>query len=106
MPYVRTATLKGLPRRRVVARHVLRNSLLPTVTVVGAQVGWLVGGLVVVERLFNYSGIGKLMADAATVHDVRVLEASVLVVAAIYMLSNLLADVVVALLNPRVRLGG
>ena len=105
-PYVRTATLKGLPRRRVVARHVLRNSLLPTVTVVGAQVGWLVGGLVVVERLFNYSGIGKLMADAATVHDVRVLEASVLVVAAIYMLSNLLADVVVALLNPRVRLGG
>jgi peptide/nickel transport system permease protein len=106
MPFVRTAYLKGMPRRKVVTRHVLRNALLPTVTVIGAQVGWLVGGLVVVESLFNYPGIGKLMADSARLHDIRVLEATVLVVAAIYMLSNLLADVVVALLNPRVRLGG
>lgn len=105
MPYVRTATLKGLPRRTVVRRHVLRNGLLPTVTVVGAQVGWLVGGLVVIETLFNYPGIGKLMADSARLHDVRTLEATVLVVAAIYMLSNLIADVVVALLNPRIRYG-
>jgi peptide/nickel transport system permease protein len=105
MPYVRTAVLKGLPRRRVVTRHVLRNGLLPTVTVIGAQIGWLVGGLVVVETLFNYPGIGKLMADAATFHDIRVLEATVLVVAAIYMLANLGADVIMALLNPRVRLG-
>ena len=87
-------------------RHVLRNGLLSTVTVVGAQVGWLVGGLVVVEKLFNYPGIGRLMAQAATLHDVKVLEATVLVVAAIYMLSNLTADVVVAALSPRVRLGG
>jgi len=106
MPYVRTAVLKGLPQRRVVTRHVLRNGLLSTVTVVGAQVGWLVGGLVVVEKLFNYPGIGRLMAQAATLHDVKVLEATVLVVAAIYMLSNLTADVVVAALSPRVRLGG
>jgi peptide/nickel transport system permease protein len=105
MPYVRTAVLKGLPRRRVVTRHVLRNGLLPTVTVVGAQIGWLVGGLVVVETLFNYPGIGKLMADSATLHDIRVLESTVLVVAAIYMLANLGADVLIALLNPRVRLG-
>lgn len=106
MPYTRTAILKGLPRRQVVFKHVLRNALLPTVTVIGNQVGWLVGGLVVVETLFNYPGIGKLMVDSATLHDVKVLEATVLVVAVFYMLSNLTADVIVAALNPRVRLGG
>lgn len=103
--YVRTATLKGLPRRRIVVTHALRNGLAPTVAVIGTQIGWLVGGLVVVETLFNYPGIGKLMADSATLKDVPVLEATVLVVAAIYMLSNLAADVIVALLNPRVRFG-
>jgi peptide/nickel transport system permease protein len=103
--YVRTATLKGLPRRRVIMTHALRNALAPTVAVIGTQIGWLVGGLVVVETLFNYPGIGKVMADSATLHDVRVLEATVLVVAAIYMLSNLTADIIVALLNPRVRYG-
>ena len=104
-PYVRTATLKGLPRRRVVYVHALRNALAPTVAVVGTQIGWLVGGLVVVETLFNYPGIGKLMADSATFKDFPVLEATVLVVAAIYMVSNLCADVIIALLNPRVRFG-
>jgi peptide/nickel transport system permease protein len=104
-PYVRTATLKGLPRRRVIVTHALRNALAPTVAVIGTQIGWLVGGLVVVETLFDYPGLGKVMADSATLHDVRVLEATVLVVAAIYMLSNLAADVIVALLNPRVRFG-
>lgn len=103
--YVRTATLKGLPRRRIVVTHALRNALAPTVAVIGTQIGWLVGGLVVVETLFNYPGIGKLMADSATLKDVPVLEATVLVVAAIYMLSNLAADVIVAMLNPRVRFG-
>ena len=103
--YVRTATLKGLPRRRIVVTHALRNALAPTVAVIGTQIGWLVGGLVVVETLFNYPGIGKLMADSATLKDVPVLEATVLVVAAIYMLSNLAADVIVAVLNPRVRFG-
>lgn len=103
--YVRTATLKGLPRRRVVYVHALRNALAPTVAVIGTQIGWLVGGLVVVETLFNYPGIGALMAQSATLKDVPVLEATVLVVAAIYMLSNLGADVIIALLNPRVRYG-
>jgi peptide/nickel transport system permease protein len=103
--YVRTATLKGLPRRRVVYGHALRNAMAPTVAVIGTQIGWLVGGLVVVETLFNYPGIGKLMADSATFKDVPVLEATVLVVAAIYMVSNLGADVIIALLNPRVRFG-
>ena len=106
MPYIRTAVLKGLPRRRVIFGHVLRNAMVPTVTVIGSQVGWLIGGLVVVETLFVYPGIGKLMVDAAQTHDVPLLEASVLMVAVIYMLANLIADIVVALLNPRIRRGG
>ena len=106
MPYIRTAVLKGLPRRRVVFGHVLRNAMVPTVTVIGSQVGWLIGGLVVIETLFVYPGIGKLMVDAAQTHDIPMLEASVLMVAIIYMVANLVADIVVALLNPRIRRGG
>jgi len=106
MPYIRTAVLKGLLRRRVVFGHVLRNAMVPTVTVIGSQVGWLIGGLVVIETLFVYPGIGKLMVDAAQTHDVVMLEASVLMVAVIYMFANLIADIVVALLNPRIRMGG
>jgi len=105
MPYIRTAVLKGLPRRRVVFGHVLRNAMVPTVTVIGSQVGWLIGGLVVIETLFVYPGIGKLMVDAAQTHDIPLLEASVLMVAILYMVSNLFADIVVALLNPRIRAG-
>jgi peptide/nickel transport system permease protein len=106
MPYIRTAVLKGLPRRRVIFGHVLRNAMVPTVTVIGSQVGWLIGGLVVIETLFVYPGIGKLMVDSAQTHDVPMLEASVLMVAVLYMISNLIADIVVALLNPRIRMGG
>jgi peptide/nickel transport system permease protein len=102
--YTRTAILKGLPRRHVIVRHVLRNALLPTITVVSVQVGYLVGGLVVIETLFNYPGIGQLILTAATGHDLPVLEASVLMIAVIYAISNLVADVLAALLNPRVRL--
>jgi peptide/nickel transport system permease protein len=106
MPYVRTAVLKGVPRSRVVFGHVLRNAMVPTVTVIGSQVGWLIGGLVVVETLFAYPGIGSVMVVAAQRHDVPVLEASVLMVAFVYMFANLAADIVVALLNPRIRKGG
>jgi peptide/nickel transport system permease protein len=106
MPYIRTAVLKGLPRWRVIYGHVLRNAMVPTVTVIGSQVGWLLGGLVVIETLFVYPGIGKLMVDAAKTHDVVMLEAAVLVVALIYLVSNLIADIIVALLNPRIRMGG
>jgi len=106
MPYIRTAVLKGVPRSRVVFGHVLRNAMVPTVTVIGSQVGWLIGGLVVVETLFAYPGIGSVMVTSAQRHDVPVLEASVLMVAFIYMFANLAADIVVALLNPRIRKGG
>jgi peptide/nickel transport system permease protein len=102
--YVRTAILKGLPRRTVIGRHVLRNSLLPTISVVFVQVGYLVGGLVVIETLFNYPGIGKLVLDSAIGHDLPVLEATVLMIALLYMIANLVADVLYAVLNPRIRL--
>jgi len=102
--YTRTAVLKGLPRRYIILRHVLRNSLLPTITVVSVQVGYLVGGLVVIETLFNYPGIGQLILNAATGHDLPTLEASVLMIALLYTAANFTADIVTALLNPRVRL--
>ncbi len=102
-PYIRTATLKGMPRARVVFSHVLRNAMVPTVTVIGSQIGWLIGGLVVIETLFNYPGIGNYTVNAALFHDQPLLEACVLVIALIYMAANLTADIVVALLNPRIR---
>lgn len=106
MPYIRTAVLKGVPQRRVIFGHMLRNAMVPTVTVIGSQVGWLIGGLVVIEWLFVYPGIGQLMVQAAQTHDIPLLEASVLMVAVLYMVSNLIADIVVALLSPRIRMGG
>jgi peptide/nickel transport system permease protein len=102
--YVRTAVLKGLPRGRVIWGHVVRNSMLPTITVVSVQVGYLVGGLVVVETLFAYPGIGQLTLESALGHDLPTLEACVLMIAIIYCVSNLLADLAYGLLNPRVRL--
>jgi peptide/nickel transport system permease protein len=102
-PYIRTATLKGLPKRRVVFAHLLRNAMVPTVTVIGSQIGWLIGGLVVVETLFTYQGLGNYTVNAALNHDQPLLEACVLVIAVIYMAANLAADIVVALLNPRIR---
>jgi peptide/nickel transport system permease protein len=102
--YTRTAVLKGLPEGVVIWRHVLRNSLLPTISVIFVQIGYLVGGLVVIETLFNYPGIGKLVLDSAIGHDIPMLEATVLLIALIFMVSNLVGDIVLATLNPRIRL--
>jgi len=102
--YNRTAVLKGLPPSRILARHILRNSLLPTIAVTAVQAGYLVGGLVVVETLFNYPGIGNLIYTSATQHDQPVLQASVFLVAFVYTVGNLVADLLTAWLNPRVRL--
>jgi peptide/nickel transport system permease protein len=104
--YARTATLKGLPRAQMIRRHILRNSLLPTVTVVATQTGYLIGGLVVVEQLFDYQGIGHLVVTAATNKDFPMLEAGVLTIGVVYMLVTLIADVAYSLLNPRIRLAG
>jgi peptide/nickel transport system permease protein len=103
--YARTATLKGLRRSVVIRRHVLRNALLPTITVIATQTGYLIGGLVVVETLFNYQGIGKLILNAATSKDFPMLEAGVLVIGVVYMVATLIADVLYTVLNPRLRVG-
>ena len=102
--YTRTATLKGLKRSVVIRRHVLRNSLLPTITVIATQTGYLIGGLVVVEVLFRYNGIGELTFNASIQHDIPMLEACVLTIGALYMLVTLVADIGYSLLNPRIRL--
>ncbi len=102
--YTRTAILKGLPRSTVIRRDVLRNALLPTIAVVASQVGYLIGGLVVVEVLFTYQGVGKLLFDAARNADFPLLAGGVLVVGAAFQVSMLLADLAYSWLNPRIRL--
>jgi peptide/nickel transport system permease protein len=103
--YVRTAYLKGLTHGAVLWRHALRNSLTPTITVIAVQLGYLIGGLVVTETLFSYPGIGNLIYTAAVDHDQPLLEAGVLLIAGIYTVANMLADLLYAVLNPRLRLG-
>ena len=102
--YTRTASLKGLSRRTVLQRHVLRNSLLPTITVIATQTGYLFGGLVAIELLFGYPGIGSLILQAANNKDFPVLQSAVLTVAILYLMVTLMADLLVSWLNPRVRL--
>jgi peptide/nickel transport system permease protein len=103
--YTRTAMIKGLPRRTVVRRHVLRNSLLPTIAVVATQAGYLLGGLLVIETIFNYQGIGQALFRAAQQKDFPLLQSGVLVVGIVYLVATLLADIAYSVLNPRVRLG-
>lgn len=102
-PYVRTAILKGLPMRVVVFDHALRNALLPTISVVALNVGWLLGGMVLVESIFAYPGIGRLLVQAITSRDIPLLQAVALLTAALYALSNLAADVLYYWVNPRIR---
>jgi peptide/nickel transport system permease protein len=102
--YTRTAILKGLPRSTVIRRDVLRNALLPTIAVIASQVGYLIGGLVVVEVLFGYQGVGKLLFDAARNADFPLLASGVLVVGAAFQVSMLLADLAYSWLNPRIRI--
>ena len=101
--YTRTAMLKGLPRRTVIRRHVLRNSLLPTIAVIATQTGYLIGGLVVIETLFNYPGMGRLIFTAANDKDFPLLASSVLIVGIVFLVATLLADLAYSLLNPRIR---
>lgn len=104
--YTRTAILKGLPHRTVIWRHVLRNALLPTISVIATQTAYLIGGLVVIETLFHYQGIGGLIFTAASKKDFPTLQAGVLTVGAVFILASLAADLLYALLNPRIRVGG
>lgn len=104
--YVRTATLKGLPYRTVIVKHVLRNALIPTVTVIATSSGWLVSGLVVIESVFSYPGLGRLLVNTAIANrDLPLIQAIVTVTALVILLANFAADLLYALLNPRIRLG-
>jgi peptide/nickel transport system permease protein len=104
--YTRTAVLKGLPWRTVVIRHVLRNALMPTIAVVATQTGYLIGGLVVIETMFNYQGIGQLLYTAVSQKDFPLIQAGVMTVGIVYLGATLLADISYSLLNPRIRLAG
>lgn len=102
--YIRTATMKGLTTGQVMRRHVLRNALVPTVAVIAVQIGYLFGGIIAVERIFNYNGMGNSMLFAAQHKDIPYLEAGVVVIGIVYMLATLTADLIMAWMNPRIRL--
>ncbi|MBA3286883.1 MAG: ABC transporter permease [Acidimicrobiia bacterium] len=102
--YTRTATMKGLSTRHVMRRHVARNALQPTVSVVGTQIGYLFSGLIGLELIFNYPGVGRLIYNASTSKDFPLLSAGVILVGIIYMICTLAADLIIAWMNPRARL--
>jgi peptide/nickel transport system permease protein len=103
--YVRMAELKGLPPRAVLLRHALPNALVPTLNVTAINLGYLIGGVVIVEKVFSYPGFGRLLVDSLQYRDIPLIEASVIIAAAVYVGANLLADLGAILLNPRLRNG-
>jgi len=104
-PYVRTALLKGMVWTRVVYTHVLRNALLPTITITAISFGWLMGGLVVIENVFNYPGMGSLLVTAVNFKNIPVLQSISMIIVFFFSLANLIADLLYAYLDPRIRLG-
>jgi len=102
--YTRTAVMKGLATRTMIRRHVMRNALQPTVSVVGTQVGYLFSGLIGLELIFNYPGLGRLIYNATKSKDFPLLSAGVILVGIIYMVCTLAADLVIAWMNPRARM--
>lgn len=102
--YTRTATMKGLTTRQTMVRHVLRNALIPTVAVIAVQIGYLFGGIIAVERIFNYNGMGSTMLLAAQRKDIPMLTAGAIIIGIVYMLATLAADLIIAWMNPRIRL--
>lgn len=103
--YVRAAELKGLSGSQVLIRHVLRNSLLPTVTIVAMGIGWLLGGLIVTEAVYGYPGLGRMIVYGIQRQDLPIIQAASMIVVAVYSFSNLAADILYGLLNPRIRVG-
>ena len=101
--YMRTAVLKGYTKSAAVFRHVLRNALLPTIAVIATQVPYLVGGLIAIERVFNYPGFGSVLLAAVTAKDFALLQTAVLLTGVVIVCFQLLSDVLFALLNPRIR---
>jgi peptide/nickel transport system permease protein len=103
LDHVRTARAKGMPERRVVVRHVLRNALIPVVTVIGLQLGLLLSGAVLTETIFSLPGLGRLMVDSILSRDYPVVQAGALFIALVFVLVNLLVDLSYGLLDPRIR---
>lgn len=101
--YVRAARLKGLPERTVLVRHVMRNALLPVITIVALDVGYLLGGIIVIEEIFSIPGIGRALMIAITTRDLPSIQAGAMIMAVTYAITNTLADVVYALLDRRIR---
>lgn len=104
--YVRTARSKGLSERRVLFHHALRNAWLPVVTVIGLEFGFLLGGVVVVETVFSYPGIGRLLFAAINQRDIPLVQAGVILLAGIFIVLNLVVDLVYVRLDPRMKLAG
>ncbi len=103
--YTRTARLKGLSEFKVLAKHALRNGLLPTITVLALNLGWLMGGIVVVEEVFSYPGVGRLVVRSIQQRDLPLIQISVLFITAVYVFANFLADVTYTYLDPRIDYG-
>jgi peptide/nickel transport system permease protein len=103
--YIRTARLKGVGEGKVLMRHALRNGLLPTVTVVAINFGWMMGAVVIVEEIFSYPGVGQLIVRAITSRDLPVLQAAILVPTVAFIAANLLADIIYTIMDPRIGLG-
>ena len=101
--YVRAADLKGLSASNVLFRHVLRNSLLPTITIVAMGIGWLIGGLIVTEQVFGYPGIGRLLVYSIQFGDMPMIQAACMIIVSVFIIANLIADILYGLLNPRIR---
>jgi peptide/nickel transport system permease protein len=103
--YIRTAIIKGMPKWRVVVRHALRNALMAPITIIMLHVNWLVGGIVVVEVIFGYPGLGGYIFDSAIFGDFNAVEAAAMVTVAIAIITRLLGDLAYTMLNPRIRYG-
>ena len=101
--YVRTARAKGLSERKVVYKHVLKNGLIPVVTILGLELGALLGGAVVTENVFGWPGIGQLVVSSVTGRDLPVVITVVLVASAIFIVANLIVDVLYVYINPTIR---
>jgi peptide/nickel transport system permease protein len=101
--YVRFCRMKGVPERSIVVKHALRNAAVPIVTVIGMQAGYLLGGAIVIEQIFSLPGVGRLVLDSVLQRNYPVVQSSVLVIGLMFIVSNLLADVLYAVINPRLR---
>lgn len=104
-PYIRTAYLKGLPYWRIVFKHAIRNALMAPITVIMLHVNWLMGGIVIVEVVFGYPGLGKYLLDSAMFKDINALEAGAMILVSVAVLTQLVADIIYTFLNPRIRYG-